>query len=43
VPLLRGIRRRFVVDPRISAAALAAFDKGVEKNFDAKTRNAVAK
>jgi hypothetical protein len=41
VPLLRGLRMRLVIDPRIRVAALAVFDKAVAAKFDAKTRDAV--
>jgi hypothetical protein len=40
--ILRGLRRRLLIDPRISGAALTVFDKAVETNFNAKTRAAVA-
>lgn len=43
VPVLRGFRKRLVIDPRIRAAALTAFDKAVGKNFDAATEAAVKK
>ena len=43
VPVMRGFRKRLVLDPRIRAAALGVFDKAVLKNFDAATEAAVKK
>jgi hypothetical protein len=43
VGLLRGFRRRLVIDPRIRAAALGVFDTAVRTNFDAATEAAVKK
>lgn len=42
VAILRGLRKRFRVDPRITGPALTMFDIAVETNFDAKTRADVA-
>jgi hypothetical protein len=42
VAILRGLRKRLVIDPRVSAAALTVFDVAVERNFDKKTRATVA-
>lgn len=42
VAILRGLRRRLVIDPRISAAALKVFDSAVDKNFGAKMRVTIA-
>jgi len=41
VAILRGLRKRLVIDPRISGPALKVFDKAVAANFDAKTTAAV--
>jgi hypothetical protein len=41
VGILRGQRRRLLIDPRISAAALGVFDTAVRTNFDAATEQAV--
>ncbi len=42
VALLRGLRQRLAIDPRIAPAALAVFDAAVLANFDAATQTAVA-
>jgi hypothetical protein len=41
VAILRGLRKRLLVDPRITQAALTMFDIAVLNNFDAKTQAAV--
>ena len=41
VGILRGLRNRLVVDPRIKPLALLVYDKAVAANFDAKTTAAV--
>lgn len=38
VAILRGLRKRLRVDPRITQAALTMFDNAVLKNFDKKTQ-----
>jgi len=43
VAILRGLRQRLAIDPRISKAALGVFDAAVLANFDAATRATVAK
>ena len=43
VPVLRGYRKRLVIDPRISGAALKVFDSAVGKQFDPATLTAVTK
>jgi hypothetical protein len=43
VAILRGLRRRLVVDPRITGGAITTFDVAVRKNFDAATLTAVQK
>jgi hypothetical protein len=43
VAIVRGLRRRLVIDPRITAAALAAFDKAVAANFSAATAALITK
>jgi hypothetical protein len=42
VAILRGLRKRLLIDPRITGPALTVFDTAVEVNFDKKTRAAVA-
>lgn len=42
VAILRGLRQRLAIDPRITPAALAVFDAAVLANFDAATQAAVA-
>jgi hypothetical protein len=42
VALLRGLRQRLAIDPRITPAALAVFDAAVLAKFDAATQTAVA-
>jgi hypothetical protein len=42
VALLRGLRQRLAIDPRITPAALAVFDAAILANFDAATQTAVA-
>ncbi|HTV20938.1 MAG TPA: DUF4157 domain-containing protein [Polyangiaceae bacterium] len=43
VAILRGLRKRLMIDPRITPAARKVFDKAVRKNFGAKTAAAVLK
>jgi hypothetical protein len=43
VAILRGFRRRLIVDPRVTGAALGVFDKAVLANFDAPTLALVTK
>lgn len=43
VAIVRGLRRRLVIDPRINAAALAVFDKAVSANFTAATAALITK
>ncbi|MGB8843965.1 MAG: hypothetical protein WCC64_23190, partial [Aliidongia sp.] len=35
VAILRGLRQRLVIDPRISGAALSIFDTALDQNLDA--------
>lgn len=43
VAILRGYRRRLILDPRISGAAMSVFYVAVDKHFDAATAAAVKK
>ena len=43
VAILRGLRQRLVIDPRISGAALAIFDTALDKNLDAASAAEVKK